>query len=349
MHPGVSFTPDDTESEDLPVAGPGLRLSVPASGRWLQRPALRLEAAPRYRLRLMSGGQPLLWFRIEGYWDQSSFLRGTPHAPWRLPPLSAPEVRSVTHTPGTPPWWEAWARRTGRALVEAPATVLHAGAWCLRPLRAIPAERACRHATSTLEWSFGQPPAPPHSLDAVLDFVPFWKELWWEEVPRQKRGAVLPLRAPSATDDGRIKSWRKHARDGTLPPALLLYVDLLARWLVLDGHDRVHAALLEGVEPPLLGLWPCVEARHPERQVREQGALLSAEFQLRAGATPRDIDRVNRMLVRHFERRERDTVSRAWPVSGGLEAWRAEVLAWRRWSGVRVDEDDWAWFVSTEG
>jgi hypothetical protein len=349
MHPGVSFTPDDTEDGSLPVAGPGGLLSVPASGRWLQRPALYLEAAPRYRLRLMSGGQPLLWFRIEDYWDQSGFLRGTAPGPWRLPSLSAPEVRAVAHTPGTPAWWEAWARRTGRALVEAPATVLHAGRWCLRPLRAIPADAASRHAVSTLEWSFGQPPAPPQSLDAVLDFTPFWKERWWQEVPKQKRGAVLPLRAPSVEDDGRIKSWRKRARDGTLPPALLLYVDLLAKWLVLDGHDRVHAALLEGVEPPLLGLWPHVETRPVDSRVREEGALLGAEIQLRAGVTPEVIDRVNRQLLRSFERPERGTVSRAWPVAGGLEAWRTEVLAWRRRNAVTVDEDDWEWFVSPKG
>lgn len=28
-------------------------------------------------------------------------------------------------------------------------------------------------------------------------------------------GAVLPLRAPSPEGDGRVKSWRKHAREGT--------------------------------------------------------------------------------------------------------------------------------------
>ncbi|MBZ4416502.1 hypothetical protein [Myxococcus sp. RHSTA-1-4] len=33
------------------------------------------------------------------------------------------------------------------------------------------------------------------------------------------------------------------------------------------------------------------------------------------------------------------------PIEGGVEVWQAEVLAWRRWSGVTVDEDDWEWFV----
>ncbi|MFP2926494.1 hypothetical protein ACLESO_14985 [Pyxidicoccus sp. 3LG] len=349
MHPGVTFTEDENNDWNLPVAGPGLLLHVPAEGRWLQRPALHLEAAPGYRLRLRSGEQSLLWARIQAYWDQSVFLRGTAQMPWRLPLLTAPTIRTVTQEPGTLPWWEAWTRHLGRSLVEAPASVLHAGRWCLRPLQTLSGERASRHAISTMEWSFGQPPSPLHSLDNVLHFLPAWAENWWEERREQKPGAVLPLRAASAPDDGRVKSWRKRARDGTLPPVLLLYVDILSKWLVLDGHDRIHAALLEGVEPPLLGLWPFIEPPRPERSAREQGALIGAEVQLRAGATPEVIDRVNRQLLRSFDWPERGTVTRAWPVAGGIEAWRAEVLGSRHGSPVPLREDDWSWFVSTKG
>jgi hypothetical protein len=346
MHPGVSFTADDTRDWHLPVAGPGLLLDVPARGHWLQRPALHLEAAPGYRLRLVSGGQPLLWVRIADYWDQCVLARGTPHTPWRLPSLSAPEVRTVTDAPGTPPWWEAWAWKLARVLVEAPASMLHTGRWCLRPVRPRPADQSPRHAVSTMEWTFGQPPAPPHSLNAVLRFLPAWAEHWWEDLPQHNPGVVLPLRAPSDAEDGRIKSWRKHAREGTLPPALLLYVDILSKWLVLDGHDRIHAALLEGREPPLLGLWPYIETPRPESRVREEGALIGAELQLRAGATPEVIDRVNRQLLRSFNWPERGTITRAWPLAGGAEAWRAEVLAWRQRNSIPLAEDDWEWLVS---
>lgn len=348
MGPGVSFTADDTKDWNLPVAGPGLLLSVPSTGRWLQRPGLRLEAAPDFRLRLMSGVEPLLWVRIASYWDRSVFLRGAPLSRLQLPSWSAPEVRAVTPAPGTPAWWEAWAWSLGRVLVETPASVLHAGRWCLRPVSAISPDRASRHAVSPMEWGFGQPPAPPHSPDAVLRFQTGWAENWWEELPEQKPGVLLPLRAPSDAEDGRVKTWRKRARDGTLPPALLLYVDILAKWLVLDGHDRIHAALLEGQEPPLMGLWPYVERHLPESRVREEGALLGAEIQLRAGATPEVIDRVNRQLVRNFNWPERGTVTRAWPLAGGVEAWRGQLLAWRQRHAVTLEEDDWEWLVSPE-
>ncbi|WP_225412307.1 hypothetical protein [Stigmatella hybrida] len=140
-----------------------------------------------------------------------------------------------------------------------------------------------------------------------------------------------------------MKSWRKRARDGTLPPVLLLFVDILAKWGVLDGHDRLHAALLEGVEPPLLGLWPFIDRPRPWNAVREEGALLSAEFQLRAGAAP---EIVNRMLLRNFTPDPRGTVSRAWPLLGGREHWREEVSARRCGGPLPLLEDtDWGWLT----
>ncbi|WP_375757538.1 hypothetical protein [Corallococcus exercitus] len=349
MHPGVSIVADDTRSWGLETPGPGLLLHVPARGRWAQRPALHLDATADYRIRVRGVGVTLLWTRIDAYWDRAIFLRGTWPPPELLPPLSAPEVRSVEAASGSEAWWEQWSWRLARALVEAPLPVLHAGHWCLRPVRAIPAEKAERHPVSPMEWGFGQPPMPPHSLAAVTDpGYPFaWKEDWWENTPGQRPGAVLGLRPPVPPDFGRVKSWRKHARDGTLPPALLMYVDILAKWLVLDGHNRLHAALLEGVEPPLLGLWPFIDPPRPANAVREEGALFSADFQLRAGATPETVDRVNRMLVLNFTPGPKGTVSRAWPIPGGRETWREEITARRHRAGKApaLDDLEWAWLT----
>lgn len=343
MHRSVAFTPDDTRDWGLPVAGPGLLLDVPREGHWLQRPSLHFEVAPPYRLRLTSGGQPLLWVRIDSYWDQCGFLRGTSSAPWGLPPVTAGEIRDVAHEPGTERWWEAWTWRLGRMLTESSHPLLYTGRWCLRPVRTIEARLAERYPVSTMEWGFGERPASPHSLDGICRFETFWTEGWgYRDV---NMGAVLPLRAPSAEDDGRVKSWRKRARDRTLPPALLLYVDLLGKWLVLDGHDRLHAALLEGVTPPLLGLWPVVEAAPPS-MVSQEGALIAAEFSLRAGETPQRIDQINRMLLHSFAGRRRGTVTRGWPLHDGLESWRAEVLAWRKWNSFPAAPEAWEWFVS---
>ncbi|WP_223643448.1 hypothetical protein [Corallococcus sp. EGB] len=157
----------------------------------------------------------------------------------------------------------------------------------------------------------------------------------------------MQLRATSIEGDGRVKAWRKHARDGTLPPVLLLYFALVQKWLVVDGHDRLHAALLEGREPPLLGLWSVFEKPVPEDEGtrnRRTGSLLAAEVRLRS--KPGDVETVNQRLLRAHERVHRLAVTRAFPLRGGAATWKAEVTAWQKWSGVTVQPDDWEAFVS---
>ena len=57
-------------------------------------------------------------------------------------------------------------------------------------------------------------------------------------------GEIIPLREPSPADAARVKAWRKHARENTLPPVLLWWVTGLEAYVILDGHDRRPAQLL---------------------------------------------------------------------------------------------------------
>lgn len=76
-------------------------------------------------------------------------------------------------------------------------------------------------------------------------------------------GGAFRLRHPPSPDASRVKLWRKHARAGRLPPVLLFYVSGLTMFAVLDGHDRLAAAIAEGVPVPLLVLWHVREHRRP--------------------------------------------------------------------------------------
>ncbi|OJT24835.1 hypothetical protein BO221_10525 [Archangium sp. Cb G35] len=348
MPSSVVFTPDDTDWRP-PGAGPGLLLDVPGTGPWLRRPSFHVEATPVYRLRVSSGGLPLLWLRIDEWWSFCGFLRGHALAPGVIPPLPVAEVRGIPHEPGTSAWWESWTWQMARALAQSPQPVLHVGRWCLRPLQAVTRRESAPYPCVPSGLT-GGPADPPHSLEGVLRWERFWVEEWSSGGPpgddSVSSGAVLPLRAPSAAEDGRVKSWRKHARSGTLPPALLLYLEIAGKWLVLDGHDRLHAALLEGVPPPLLGLWPVFEKTVPEDPVRREGVQLSVEVQLRSKTAPEVIDRANRALVREFRGLRRAAVTRTWLLPGGAEAWRLDVLSWRRQHPLVAKEGDWDWFVS---
>jgi len=348
MAPHVTLSADDTDWR-VPIAGPGLLLDVPFEGRWRQRPSLHVEAAPRYRLRLMSGGQPLLWMRIDGGWEGCGFLRGPAGAPWRLPPFTATEVRRVPHAPATPEWWTAWSHRLVRELEGAEASLLHGGRWALWPLMPVPFSKA-RGYPSMPTAKMGAVLDPPHSLEAALRFEPFWMDPWdwpWaaeaSDEADMRSGALLSLRAPVPESDGRVKAWRKHVRDGTLPPVLLLFFQLVGKWLVVDGHDRLHAALLEGRTPPLLGLWPVMEEALPDNPIVREAALRGAEASLRARRPNEGLGAANHTLLRAYQTRRRLVVTRAWPLRGGAPEWRGDVQAFRERS-FHQDPDSWAWF-----
>lgn len=139
---------------------------------------------------------------------------------------------------------------------------------------------------------------------------------------------VLPLRDPSPEDSGRIKSWRKHARDGTLPPVLLWWVTALDSHVVLDGHDRLSAAAAEGVAPRLITLWQCTEVpEHGLEAVRTE-FLKSYEKAFAAeNLSPRSRRELNERLVWSYKETWLQTMTTA-KANPALEAeWLDEALA----------------------
>jgi hypothetical protein len=142
----------------------------------------------------------------------------------------------------------------------------------------------------------------------------------------------LVLRAPSPASDGRVKAFRKLARDHTLPPVVLWYVTGLQRYIVIDGHERLHAALLEGIAPRCLAVLD-LSAAPADFDARKAAAIANQVGQMLDGPS-RDARRkstleiANRLLVKAFDTRDRLVVTtRAWKLDGGIERWTAEVRA----------------------
>ena len=67
-------------------------------------------------------------------------------------------------------------------------------------------------------------------------------------------------------EDGRLKYWRKRAQQNQLPPVLVYALPALSdRWLILDGHLRLAAALTEGQLPPLIVIQATTARPDPTR------------------------------------------------------------------------------------
>jgi hypothetical protein len=296
-----------------PTIWRGLR--VRAQGQ--NQPGFLVTASHPGFVRIAVGDVPLLWARIDDdYWGYE-LLRAPPgNALSVIPPFTAELVLEHYDTNSAPS--AAWARTYSRMLGETPATPLYDGDWHVGALNmgfdafelapSVVCKVVNQRTNGYVQWDFG---------DVVYP---------------------ITLRDMSSPDAGRVKAWRKHVREGTLPPILLQSVSGLDAYVVLDGHDRLLAASLEHAAAPALALEPVEEIVASEEQQRAVMAAVekSLEAAKRESARSHDerlararrlftTEHANQLLVDAFSPRQRSVRTRARPLPGGVDRWASEV------------------------
>ncbi|MFD7071553.1 hypothetical protein ACFV97_30475 [Streptomyces sp. NPDC059913] len=240
-----------------PASWIGLGLEVgPGTG-----PGLRPEMAGGNRMALWQG--PDAVFRATVDEDRGGVAYSRTEA-YRSPvaPLRAAEARAVEGV-GRPSWYARWAHRFADALEASSVGPLHEGRWMLTPRLDHRLGRGREETTRN-----GDGPTPGRWCSPLLDAHPDGYVDWFAG-----GFGVVPLRRMPAPGDGRVKSYRRQVRDGVLPPVLLWWFSGLDRYVVLDGHARLAAALAEDREPAALAL---SRAPSEERAVAGTDRALSA-------------------------------------------------------------------------
>lgn len=277
------------------------------------RSGLRFHVAGRRRMALRQGDRWVLLGRVEDdHCGVEIFRTGDFRSP--VPALTA--ARAHRFGPqSTAGWWERWAHGFAGDLV------LSEGPWLL--------QRGALPRYGLTEDLVREFPA------AYLD----WLAGWNGTVP------LLPL--PEASS-GRVKAYRKLARDRMLPPVLLLAASALDGYLVLDGHARIVAAQLEGIDPPVLVLSPRLswrerqaatepaaarleEARLKASRLETAGLEAAGGLEMAGGmeaalaaASRLEVAALTRSVIDLGEHLERASGrNRAWSLPGGVAAWRA--------------------------
>ena len=225
-----------------------------------RRPGMVVEASRSRRLCVLANERVHLWARVErshaGVW----VLRARTSEPLAVvDPIRASEARSMTAMGD-------WMRWFARALDRSERSPLRAGAWELTHLERI--APTLRQRSNGIDPDIFRPKGndhlPSHAYQCMAAL----------ELPRvhyvdwgiNGSGDVIPLRDFSAADSARVKAWRKHARERTLPPILVWWVTALDAYVIVDGHDRLKAAAEEGVSPALIALWQPHQRPMPENE-----------------------------------------------------------------------------------
>jgi hypothetical protein len=269
-HPGVGtrrHTSQVISRADLPPGAGGAWTGLLLGADAPARPRLRVEVTSGRRLLIRQGDEIVLLARQDPQHLGVRYARTNRFLDDDVPPITGAQARDFA---GDLARWAHW-------YVDRLSPV-HAGRWTLVP--------------GMPRW------ARPSNWPRLATDDPDRGHITWfgHGAPPEDLRDVLPLRRLSSPDAARVKSYRQEHADGILAPALLWWVSGLQTLLVLDGHDRIAAALAEGAAPPVLVLAP---AEDPE--------WIAAASRFPTG---------DLAAIARFEGR-----TRAWPLPGGLAAW----------------------------
>ncbi len=286
----------------------GLQLELPSG----LEPGLRVEIVPDRHLLIRQAGIPMLAARVDGYREGVFYARSPEHHEI-VKPVRAELTRRIATSP-PPDRVVRWAYHFAAALAASGSSPLHAGRWVLQPQAPMLFLGGYRHLAFAEMWA-----------ELVLaDRVGEIDWMWLNGA-----GVLLSRRALSAVDDSRVKAYRKQAREGSIAPILLWWIDGLTSYLILDGHDRLQACLAERLEPPMLALTRLAEdnAAQFEQEIAAHDKTVS---HIEAAVARGALDAPSALAIEHRrlgEALRRLTFApartRAWPLPGGLQAWHA--------------------------
>lgn len=294
----------DVYSEDSARRWVALDITIPAR----RNPAWHVSLAPGRRVRIGIGDRALAWARVHRMWRGVTWLRAASEDVSTLAPIDAPAVRAVRAEPRSNEWFAAWAREFLRGLDASQRSPLHDGDLRL--------ERA--YAPGELSRASGFHPVVD-GLDAIVRDEDAAFEPW-------ESGGLLPMRRTPA--GARVRAWRKRARDGTLPPVLLTFVSSLDMFVILDGHDRLRAAVEESVSPPMLSFSSVRRVPREMNRAFQDGIAHRASKAAESDArlAPLSVAKLNHLAIAAWENRPW-LLSRTRATPLPRVAWDSEVVA----------------------
>lgn len=298
--------------------------------------AMEMQSGHNGRMALQLNGEVLFWATVlkdhGGVW--LVFNAEHPAQQQLLPAITSAEVESAKKV-GEENRASYWSRYFARQLMEAPTPLLSSGRWLLRPMEQTKptAPYVLNKQVPFEQWRFETPPG-------TSDISVFWSlysedipdlqdpkkvilvDWWWGGYQLLPRHSVLP-------ECGRVKWWRKKCREGTLPPILVWFISGLASFVILDGHDRMQAALAEGIQPQFLVLSELSERvliPDEEARVRVLHSLTIQQDKLKK--TGSNIDAMNQTLMNLYNTRYLYASTHSRAVLGNGKAWEFEVKAY---------------------
>ena len=221
-------------------SGKWLGDEITVSTSTLKIPKLHLEVCGRGFFKLKHENSTLFWARLHACYQGVAILKTFKFSSL-LSPIHSEEVERKKGL-NKEELLKAWSQHFIEDLKSKENLLFYDGTWVMTA-----------NVSKKNDWCYEQlnknemGHAHVYGFEKSLNENPFQQIDWFMGDSEE----VVNLRKVNAYD-GRLKWWRKKAKEGSLPPILLLFISGLDNYIILDGHYRLKAAYLENVVPDIL-------------------------------------------------------------------------------------------------
>ena len=282
----------DLENPDGTWSGLAIQLS---SGTPV-KPVMRLQTGADGRIKLINSDHPVFWATMtryySGVWLIKSFYETTLEE-MPIPPIRSSDIESRKVLTGDNKL-KAWSRYFIQQLTTSKASFLYPGLWmCSAFVCDSTSGEWCYHSVDTIQ---------NHDCRAIYQVKQALREDQPEWIDWGINGSydLISLKQPDQ-HDGRLKWWRKKAKENSLPPILIWYLRCLDSYIIIDGHYRLQAAYLENTPPELMVLYSAEEINVTQDESAQRSIIQSlSQTSTSKRRKPISVDRMNDILIQAF-------------------------------------------------
>lgn len=185
-----------------------------------------------------------------------------------IPAITSPDVESFKQN-NPENLYQYWANFYAKALLKSSTTFLKQGSWRILPSLTDRSQDLPTYNPLGYPYRHNQvilqrfsPIKTFVKEQSLIDFV--WGIMADDD-------SIFFLKNLPEADSGRVKFWRKKIRENACPPLLVWYQPHLHAYLLVDGHARFQAHLLENLEPKILAIEQFFKQTYPlDEEKREQ-------------------------------------------------------------------------------
>lgn len=290
--------------EEYPGNWNGLLLNVETDNR----PGFHLESGDNARIKLMNQNSVVFWATIEsryyGVWLLKSLNEKVQLDLFPIPPISS-ETITKSEKLIKDRKYRFWCKFFADELLKSKSTFLYSGLWLFRPIRI--QETSCQNEIQD---------------DAIFErfFISNYKnmlnqkEIYWIDWWLIGGKDLISTKPQPNLQMGRLKWWRKIAKEQKLPPILIWYLNCLDAFIIIDGHLRLTAALLENIVPDFILAYSVNSEVIVKDKKRQDKIVNSMTNRLKMKSM--SVDKINSILIEAFDERahlKAVTVSQALP------------------------------------